>query len=238
MPTLRIVVDIAESRGGLAALLRDRWSHVVVRRLPIGDVAIGMEVLVERKTTEDFVASLRDGRLFGQARRLATTVARPVFVLEGDGHVLTERIESGPLRGAFLALMVGLRLPVLRTRDVHDTADTLRHLAAQQARRARAAPRAATPVARPPLDADAIDLLLALPGVGQARASTLAAHVGGVGDVARAGLTRLLSVPGIGPTTAARIADALATRPATGSSPSQAVTPTTHQRGDAPPSSW
>ncbi len=63
-----IQVDANESRSGLAKLLAESWDYVRVRRLDVGDVAIGPNVLVERKTTDDFLASIGDGRLFRQAR--------------------------------------------------------------------------------------------------------------------------------------------------------------------------
>ena len=81
---MRIVVDANESRRGLAELLAESWDGVEVRRLPVGDVAIGERVLVERKTTDDLLASLADGRLFRQARFLAARAPRPIVIQEGE----------------------------------------------------------------------------------------------------------------------------------------------------------
>ena len=98
-----------ESRMGLARDL------VRVARLTVGDVAIGQDVLVERKTTEDLVASLGDGRLFRQARQLASSASRPVVIQEGDPSTLEKHMDPGAYRGALLSLAVGFRIPVIMT---------------------------------------------------------------------------------------------------------------------------
>jgi DNA excision repair protein ERCC-4 len=87
---MRIVVDANESRSELVELLQASWGDVEVRRLPVGDVAIGQRVLAERKTTQDLLASLADGRLFRQAGRLAFDVERPVVIQEGDPQQLAQ----------------------------------------------------------------------------------------------------------------------------------------------------
>lgn len=216
---VRIVVDANESRSGLADLLQAQWDEVEVRRLSVGDVAIGDRIVVERKTTADLAASLADGRMFGQARRLVVAALRPLVIHEGDGTDLTRRIDPGACRGAVLALCVGFRIPVLETADLEETARLLRHTAAQEARReARCRrrmqwprrPAAGGPTVAPRrLPPEAFEVLLSLPQVGPARAGALARQLGCLGDLADLGVRDLLRVPGIGPDTAARIIDTL-----------------------------
>lgn len=212
-------MDGNESQSGLAKLLAATWDLVAVRRLRAGDVAIGHRILVERKTADDFLASLDDGRLFRQARWLASSVPRPILIQEGDPDALEKRMKSGAYRGALLALSVGFRIPVLTTRDVGDTARVLRHMAAQESKRAsrrrqragRAAERSDGATSNMPhsLPPEAVDILLALPRVGPTRAAALATRLQSVGDLARLGIRDLLSIPGIGPDTAARIFDTM-----------------------------
>ena len=212
---MRIVVDVNESRSGLPRLLAELWADVVVRRLRVGDVAIGGRLLVERKTTEDLLASLRDGRLFRQAASLASSASRPVLIQEGEPDELARQIPRGTYRGVILALSVGFRIPVLTTRDLGETAGLLQHMAAQESRResrrrrtrAREQPQKASHQGPRRLGPDAFELLLALPRVGPTRAAALAARLESFGDIAGLGIRDLLRVPGIGPDTAARIID-------------------------------
>ncbi len=213
---LTIVVDLSEARSGLAEILSDLWAYVLIRRLPVGDVAIGERVRIERKTTGDLLSSLRDGRLFGQCGRLAREFERPVLLVEGDLAELAGRVDPGALRGAFLAITVGLRVPMLFTRDVEDTASTVRHLAAQEARRlSREARRPPSfgpppPAAREPfVPPETARLLEALPGVGPRMARRIATRIGGIEALVHGSVRDLLAVPGVGPDRAAGILDAL-----------------------------
>lgn len=215
-------VDAAETRSGLPELLRARGVSVVVERLPAGDYALGDTILVERKTASDFLHSLRSGRLFAQARKLANGSGRPMIVVEGDPYELVPEEDWAPLRGAMLSLLTGFRIPVLQTGSTHETAGCLVHALQQEAKRARKRLRwrqarraeaearcaelearpALPPAPKPQVPPDVLALLEALPEVGETRALALATSLGSLADVAQADLRRLLEVPGIGPQTA------------------------------------
>lgn len=79
-------------------------------------------ILVERKTIDDFVASVANGRLFRQIARLERAVPRPLLILEGDPETLTTRMSVGLVRGIQLAVTVGFRIPILATLGVGQTA--------------------------------------------------------------------------------------------------------------------
>ena len=216
---MRIIVDANESRCGLAELLAAQWDDVAVRRLAVGDVAVGERILVERKTTDDFLASLNDGRLFRQARRLVASSPCPVFVQEGDTNDLTERLNRGAYWGVLLALSVGFRIPVLSTDNVEHTAAVVRHMAAQESRRtsrqrrrkARGEPSRdkASSNRNESLPPEALDVLLALPQVGPTRAAALAARLNSLRDLSNLNIRDLMGINGIGPDTAARIVDTI-----------------------------
>ncbi len=201
---LRIVVDDRERAAGLPEAVATLWPETYVGRLPAGDVEIGPRILVERKTMTDFAASLADGRLFRQAHGLSRAASHPLLILEGEDSLDAAGIPPRALRGVLLTLLVGYRLPLLRTGSLSETAVWLARIAKQEsrrlARRDRPAPR--TPVR------EALDILGAVPGVGDARARRLVRAFGSIRAVLAASEEELAATPGIGPAIARSVARA------------------------------
>ncbi len=216
-PPLRIVVDDREQAGGLIEELAQQWPRVCVGRLPAGDVEIGRRVLVERKTVADFVASLDDGRLWAQAGLLTRVCERPLLVIEGEDPLELAGLGPKPLRGVFLTLMIQLRIPLLRTSSVDETAEFLAQLAAQESRRAAPPPR--SPAPRPHAVRAALDLLGAIPGVGDYKARRLLDSFGSVKEVINAPENALRDAPGIGPVTARAVRRTADSGPVEGAPP-------------------
>ncbi len=195
VPVLRIVVDDRERNAGLPRTLAALWRPTLVGRLPVGDAEVGPRVIVERKTVADFAASLADRRLFRQAAALARVAVRPLLVVEGEDALAATGLEPRALRGVLLALLVGFRLPLLRTSSVEETALTLARIARQERRRLAGRPRPP----RPTPARRALDVLAAIPGIGDERARRLLADFGSVQAVACAGEADLAETEGIGP---------------------------------------
>lgn len=85
---IRIWVDDRESRSsGIAEKLQKMETlSVVVKRLRTGDYLIEGKVVLERKRVRDFLESLKEGRLFAQASRLAAQPMRAFLILEGPAQ--------------------------------------------------------------------------------------------------------------------------------------------------------
>jgi DNA excision repair protein ERCC-4 len=158
-------------------------------------------VLVERKTVADFVLSVEDGRLFEQAWALRGASRRPLIVVEGEEPYDAARMSPHALRGILAALLVGYGVPLLRTASVGETAEWVEVIARREERRL-----ARRPAEVAPSDARvAMDVLGAIPGVGDARARRLVERFGSVRAVLAAREDALGDVPGIGPVTARAI---------------------------------
>lgn len=203
-PILRIVVDDREGRSRLAEALAAQWDEVAVGRLPAGDVEIGPRVIVERKTVADFVASLADGRLFRQAGALARSCARPLLVVEGEDVLDAARLAPRSIRGTLLSLAIDFRLPMIRTATVDETAGFPAHLAGRERRRLTDPRESAE---RTPGRA-AMDVLAAIPGVGDVRARRILRTFGSVRAVAGADERALREVEGVGRATARAVTSA------------------------------
>ncbi len=86
---ITITVDDREVPGGVLSVIEEMEDVTAeVKRLPLGDYVVDGRLLVERKTIQDLATSIKDGRVFGQACRLADSLLWAAIVLEGTGRDL------------------------------------------------------------------------------------------------------------------------------------------------------
>ncbi|MFM1944363.1 MAG: hypothetical protein RI897_3345 [Verrucomicrobiota bacterium] len=207
---IRIVVDHRELAGGVPQALEElEGVELEVRCLGVGDYFLDNRVLVERKAVLDLVSSIRDGRLFRQARRLASGEHTGVILVEGRWEVLAETaMRREAVQGAIVSLGLIYGLTVFWTEDVHETARVL-WFAAQQLSRVRegvAIRHGVRPKSKRRLQQYLVE---GLPGVGPSRAKALLEKFGGVSRVFGATREELLEVDGVGGKLADRILWAL-----------------------------
>ena len=204
---IQVAVDDRELPSGVMAEL-EKFGGVAVKieHLAVGDYCVDGAVLIERKTATDFAQSLIDGRLFGQAKRMATFSLRPAYILEGtnaEWSVLGVSREA--LQGALVTLMLIFDVPVFRSADRAESARLILYIGSQLVRlrdpdylpyRQAKAKRKTTRQLR---------VLQSLPGVGPDRARRLLERFGTLRACFDASKTELLKVEGIGP----KIAEAI-----------------------------
>ena len=186
---------------------------IEIRRLAVGDYLLDNRILFERKTVSDLVGSIKSGRLFNQALRLAEVEHLiPVLILEGGGRCRSRMRWEG-IQGALVTLSVFIGLPVLWTRNPADTAKTL-CFAGRQSRAVAAG--ALHRHGWRPKGKKALQnyILQGLPGVGPDRAAGLIDSFGSVRAVMAAQTEDLQAVRGIGVKTADKIDWAVCEEPA------------------------
>jgi ERCC4-type nuclease len=190
------VLEILQASDGVSAK---------TRRLALGDYEVDRRILIERKTLSDLAESIKDGRLFSQACRLANGPLRCLMILEGDADSLKfSGMRREAIQGALISLSVFMGIPLLRSRDSLETARLIFYTAHQ----ARAAASGALPRGgKRPRGKRRIQhyILQGLPGVGPGRARSLLKAFGSVDLVFAADHAALQSIEGIGPITAQRI---------------------------------
>lgn len=204
---VRVTADDREPASGVVAALA-AFPGVVLRvaRLPVGDYEVDGRLLVERKTLADFAASVADGRLFRQARRLANAARPAVLILEGTtADLAAVGMRREALQGALISISLLFGLPVLRAQAPEETARLLLYAAGQLRRGGRGAGVAGGWRRARGKQAVQVRVLSALPGVGGERARRLLATFGTVAAVMRADTEALRTVAGIGQVTARRI---------------------------------
>ncbi len=196
---IRIVVDDREQRSGMVEILATTESvSVSINRLACGDYEVDDKLLFERKALTDLAVSIKDGRLFRQAYRLAQSHKRGIIILEGTGRDLaSSHMRREAVQGALISLTVFLGIPLLRSRNLQESARLMLYTALQN----RAVASSALPRhgMRPRGKRKTqLHILQSIPGVGPERACTLLDSFGSVEAVLTASMEELLAIKGIG----------------------------------------
>jgi Fanconi anemia group M protein len=96
MPNIKISADYREGQSGIPDLLIEKGVDISIDELPAGDYLINENILVERKTKDDFVLSLINNRLF----------------IEGNPYKTTYNISYQAVKGALLSISLIWQIPV------------------------------------------------------------------------------------------------------------------------------
>ncbi|MBW3583204.1 MAG: DEAD/DEAH box helicase [Euryarchaeota archaeon] len=202
--SVRILVDHRESRSPVVKALERRGVQIEAAHLSVADYVVSDRVAIERKTVEDFLDSLMDGRLMAQAKQL-TAYLRPILVVEGQGLTTLRNIPRMSVYGALTSLATDFGISVLMSRDTDETADLLLSIAKrEQTETRRTAPLRLDKVSMS--DADRRRYVVeGLPGVSGVLARRLLDRFGSVAAVLAASEDELVEVEGVGRKTAREI---------------------------------
>jgi len=204
---IQIVVDDRERSSGLVPEL-EKLERVVVKieHLALGDYCVDGAVLIERKSAADFARSLIDGRLFGQAVRMAASSLRPAYILEGSSAEWCGiGVSREALQGALVTLMLIFDVPVFRSSDPAESARLILYIGSQlvRLRDSEYVPYRQAKAKRK--KSRQLRVLQSLPGVGPDRAKRLLERFGTVRACFAASTEEIMDVEGIGSKTAAAI---------------------------------
>jgi DNA excision repair protein ERCC-4 len=107
MSRIYIYADNREIPSGIPELLRKQQITVYTKNLTVADYIISDRCAIERKSVNDFISSVFDGRLIDQFNRLSKSYNIPILVIEGD----TEEIYNDPSRKKlFLKILMELSI--------------------------------------------------------------------------------------------------------------------------------
>ncbi|KAJ5266576.1 DNA repair protein [Penicillium angulare] len=79
-----LVVDVREFRSALPSLLHGNNMVVIPVQLTVGDYVLTPDICVERKSIQDLMQSLRNGRLYNQAETMLQYYKSPLLLIEFD----------------------------------------------------------------------------------------------------------------------------------------------------------
>ena len=201
---LRIIIDERERKSGIPKLLKDIGVNVEIKTLPIGDYIVSHETVVERKSINDLIASIFDGRLFDQCNRLKEHFQFPIILLEGNVDEI-ESITENPLvfYGALSTIAIDYKIPIIPTPNASHTAKLLVSLSSRK--ESIKVPLLKKIKKSNDVQKQQLSVLCSLPGVGEKIAIRMLEKFESPLKVLSASTKDLAKIPGLGESRAKKI---------------------------------
>ena len=200
---MMIIADNRERYSGILEILAEKKIHVFMKQLVVGDYIVNDEIIVERKTSTDFVQSIINGRLFSQCARLRKTPMTPLIIVEGNPYRTNHDISPEAIKGALLSVSLRWQIPIIRSRSREDTVELLIMASNQQS---------SPPVfihhksLKPKKKQNQAHFFIqGLPGIGPGLAQRLLTHFKTIEQIILADIKTLEKVEGIGKAKAAAL---------------------------------
>ena len=200
-------VVYADSREGNSKVIRhltEMEMDVKVQSMAVGDYQVSDEVVIERKTTKDFVDSIIDKRLFKQARELSEEFKKPLIILEGE-NIYNGMLHPNAIRGTLASLALDFRISIIPTRNSQDTAAMIKRIAVREQTGEKTSISIRTDKKPVSMTEQQLFIVESLPNIGPVNAKNLLKHFGSVSNVLNASESDLQEVEGIGEKTAQNI---------------------------------
>ncbi len=124
-PKEKIIVDYREKNSLVASYLVKQGFYVEFKELKIGDYVV-KNIIIERKTVQDFLSSMLNHRLIKQIEELKQ-YKNKLLIIEGisEQEIYNENnpnINANAIRGFLLSVLLKHKIPVLFTKNQEDTA--------------------------------------------------------------------------------------------------------------------
>lgn len=133
---MMITADIREKNSLVISELVHLGVSVEFSHLGVGDFILSDELAIERKTIDDFIASIIDKRLLNQLSNLKNNFKKSLLILEGideqDIYINKRKIHENAVRGMILSVITDFDVPIIFTKDYKDSAKFLYLLAKKQ----------------------------------------------------------------------------------------------------------
>ncbi|MBI4043693.1 MAG: DEAD/DEAH box helicase [Candidatus Diapherotrites archaeon] len=205
-----VYCDHREQASGVVRTLKDHADVLIkVKQLEVGDFVLSDDIVVERKTVQDFLNSMLDGRLTQQLAYMASNYKAPLILLEGDARELfsTRNVHHSAVIGMLTSIAVDYRVPLLFTQGPEETAHYLyviakrEQLGKEKNIRLRVGRKGFT------LNEQQRFIIESLPSVGPTLAKSLLHHFKTIQRLANASTKELQNVEKIGEKKAKQIKD-------------------------------
>ena len=204
---VEIYVDYREKNSNMMRELDKINCKINVKTMTVGDYQITDDIIIERKTVEDFSKSITDKRLYQQAKELVNNCRKPLMIIEGE-NIYHTFLHPNAIRGALTAIAIDFRIPIIQTQNETDTAFMIKRIAIREQEKDNKKPVSVRTQTKPvTLPEQQLFITESLPGIGPVSAKKLLTHFKTVKNVVNASKKELKEVEGIGEKTATNIID-------------------------------
>ena len=128
---VEIYVDYREKNSNMMRELDKINCKINVKTMTVGDYQITDDIIIERKTVEDFSKSITDKRLYQQAKELVNNCRKPLMIIEGE-NIYHTFLHPNAIRGALTAIAIDFRIPIIQTQNETDTAFMIKRIAIRE----------------------------------------------------------------------------------------------------------
>ena len=124
---MKIVIDHREKRGGVIEELQRLGADIEFATLQVADYVVSDRVAFERKTIDDFFATMFERReLFSQLMDLSRSYRLPILIMEGEDPFFYSKRRVNPMAiQGFLNTIALMRIPTLYTLNAAETAQVI-----------------------------------------------------------------------------------------------------------------
>lgn len=192
---VRITIDNREDKS-FDDLIKAHGAVVERKQLEIGDFICSDRCIVERKTRNDFEASIIDGRLFQQLPNLVSNYERVVIIVEGESNA--ERISKEALLGTYATLVTDFGLGIFFTRNMEKTAELVYAIAKHEQIAEKRPLRVFAKRKTYTIAQTQRSIIEMFPMVGPKHAKALLEHFGNIQNIVNASEQELREVEGMG----------------------------------------
>ncbi len=198
-----IYVDTRESKS-IIACLEKMGANVQEEQLEVGDFVLSEDVVVERKTVDDFVRSIMDNRLFNQLIAMKEKYPKPLLIVQGNRKKVAS-IGLAAFYSSLASALTDFYIPVYTSENDEETAAILYYIAKREQEEGKRAVRVRE--GRKPLTIPEIQkyVVAGIPGIDAVLADRLLKRFKNVRGVFSATLDELKTVEGVGDKIASRI---------------------------------
>ncbi|MEM3091225.1 MAG: ERCC4 domain-containing protein [Candidatus Pacearchaeota archaeon] len=130
----KILIDYREKNSLIISELIALGLEIEIKELKVADYIVG-DVVIERKTVQDFFSSMINRRLLKQLEELNQYPKR-ILIIEGiyEQELYSDSKEKGgihanAIRGFLLSIILKYQVPIIFTKDYQDTAKFISILA-------------------------------------------------------------------------------------------------------------
>ena len=202
MQNVFILADYRENKSNVCFYLKEFGAIINFKKIEIGDFLISDDICIERKSSNDFINSIIDGRLFEQAENIKNNFKKGIILVEGNN--LDGRITENALKATIATLILNYNLNVIRTENEKETARMIYYIAKKEQEQGKSVVIKGKKKAKDINDLQ-MQLLCSLPGISSGLSKKIIQNFSNIKNFVNANENEISKIKGIGRKNAKKI---------------------------------